>query len=234
MDHKTDEKDRGLEVAKQMAEEEEGVGRRPKGDVAKYVIPTIAVIWSFFQLSIASWLILDTVFIRAIHLGFALLIVFLNYPLFKKTRFGLKALSATDRIPLSDYVIAIIACLSAIYIALDYAGINTRYGAPIARDVVVGLVLLIFLLEASRRVIGPSLSIISLFFCLYAYFGPYMPDIIAFKGVSLRRFMGQITMSTEGIYGIPLDVSATIVFLFVLFGAMLDKAGGGRYFIQLA
>jgi TRAP transporter 4TM/12TM fusion protein len=90
------------------------------------------------------------------------------------------------------------------------------------------------LMEASRRVIGPALAIIAGFFCLYAFFGPYMPDVIAFKGVSLGRFMGQITMSTEGIYGIPLDVSATIVFLFVLFGAMLEKAGAGHYFIQIA
>ena len=234
MNDKPEEKDDGLEVAKRMAEEEEGVGRRPKGNIAKYIIPTIAVIWSFFQLSIASWLLLDTVFIRAIHLGFALLIVFLNYPLFKKTHWGLKFLSATNKIPIFDFIVAIIACFSAIYIAADYAGINTRYGAPIARDVVVGLFLLILLLEASRRVIGPALSVIAIFFCIYAFLGPYMPDLIAFKGVSLNRFMGQITMSTEGIYGIPLDVSATIVFLFVLFGAMLDKAGGGRYFIQLA
>jgi TRAP transporter 4TM/12TM fusion protein len=233
MNDKIEEKKDGLEVAKLMAEEEEGMGRRPKG-VAKWVIPTIAVMWSFFQLSIASWLILDTVFIRAIHLGFALLIVFLNFPFFKKSRWGLKFLSATNRIPIFDYVIAIMACLSALYIAIDYAGINERYGSPIFRDIVIGLILFIFLLEASRRVIGPALSIIAIFFCAYAFLGPYMPDVIAFKGVSLNRFIGQMTMSTEGIYGIPLDVSATIVFLFVLFGAMLDKAGAGKYFIQLA
>jgi len=78
------------------------------------------------------------------------------------------------------------------------------------------------------------LPIIALLFCFYSFFGPYMPDVISFKGVSMNRFVGQMTMSTEGIYGIPLDVSATIVFLFVLFGAMLDKAGAGHYFIQLA
>jgi TRAP transporter 4TM/12TM fusion protein len=227
------EKEEGLETAKKMAEEEEGVARRPKG-LTKWVIPTIGVIWCFFQLSIASWWILDTVFIRSIHLGFALLIVYLNYPVFKETRLGLKFLSIKDRIPPWDFVIAIIACLSAVYIAIDYAGINYRYGAPITRDLVIGLILLLLLLEAARRVIGPALSVIAGFFCLYAFFGPYMPDIIAFKGVSVSRFMGQITMSTEGIYGIPLDVSATIVFLFVLFGSMLDKAGAGHYFIQLA
>jgi len=227
------EKDDGLELAKKMAEEEEGIGRKPTGP-SKYVIPTIAVIWSIFQLSIASWLILDSTFIRAIHLGFALLIVFLNYPLFKKTHFGLKFLSTKTKIPIIDYLIAIVAAFSALYIAIDYAGMTTRYGAPILRDLIIGAALVILLLEASRRVIGPALPFIATVFILYSFLGPYMPDVIAFKGVSLNRFMGQMTMSTEGIYGIPLDVSATIVFLFVLFGAMLDKAGGGHYFIQLA
>jgi TRAP transporter 4TM/12TM fusion protein len=204
-----------------LAEEEEGVGRLPSGP-SKYVIPTIAVIWSFFQLSIASWLILDTVYIRAIHLGFALLIVFLNFPFLKKTRFGLKFLSATDKIPVLDYVIGIIAAFSAIYIMVDFGGIIERYGDPNTRDVVVGLGLTILLLEASRRVIGPALPAIATAFIAYSFLGPHMPDLIAFKGVSMDRFIGQMTMSTEGIYGIPLDVSATIVFLFVLFGAMLD------------
>ena len=226
------ENDNGLELAKKIALEEEGISRRPKG-YSKWIIPTIAVAWSLFQLSIASWLILDSTYIRSIHLGFALLIVFLNYPFFKKQRL-LKFLSATDKIPIFDYIIAFIACFCALYLVLDFEGITTRYGAPITRDIVIGIVLTFLLLEAARRVIGPALPIIAICFCIYAFFGPYMPDLIAFKGVSLNRFVGQMTMSTEGIYGIPLDVSATIVFLFVLFGAMLDKAGAGNYFIKLA
>jgi TRAP transporter 4TM/12TM fusion protein len=224
---------KAFQLAQRMAEEEEGVGRRPKG-YSKYVIPTIAVIWSLFQLSIASWLMLNSTFIRAIHLGFALLLVFLNYPFLKKSRLGLSFLSIKNRIPIMDYVIAVVAAFSALYIAIDYVGLTDRYGAPIFRDLLFGALLVILLLEAARRVIGPALPIIAICFCIYAFFGPYMPDLIAFKGISLNRFMGQMTMSTEGIYGIPLDVSATIVFLFVLFGAMLDKAGAGRYFIQLA
>jgi TRAP transporter 4TM/12TM fusion protein len=227
------ETDDGMELAKRLAEEEEGISRKPKGP-EKYVIPFVAVIWSLFQLSIPSWLVLDSTFIRAIHLGFAMLIVFLNYPLFKKTRFGLNYFSQKDKIPLLDYIVAAMACFSALYIAIDYTGMSTRYGTPIVRDTIIGLTLVVLLLEASRRVIGPALSVIATLFCVYAFFGPYMPDVIAFKGVSLNRFMGQMTMSTEGIYGIPLDVSATIVYLYVLFGAMLDKAGAGKYFIQLA
>jgi len=223
----------GLNLAKKMAEEEEGIYRSIEG-FSKYIIPSIAVCWSIFQLSIASFLIIDTVFIRAIHLGFALLIVFLNYPMLKQTRFGLEMLSTKNRIPIIDYIISIIACIAALYIAIDNQGLITRIGSPINRDLIFGVILVVLLLEASRRVIGPALPTISIVFIIYAFLGPYMPDLIAFKGVSLQRFIGQMTMSTEGIYGIPLDVSATIVFLFVLFGAMLDRAGAGQYFIQLA
>jgi len=233
MSSSINEENREIDLAKLIVKDEKTIERKPKGP-SQYVIPVIAVIWSCFQLSISSWFILDTIFIRAIHLGFALLIVFLNYPLFKKSHWGLKILYAKDRIPIFDYITGIIACFSAIYIAVDYIGITTRYGSPATRDIVVGTTLVVLLLEASRRVIGPALPIISILFSLYAFLGPYMPDLIAFKGVSLNRFMGQMTMSTEGIYGIPLDVSATIVYLFVLFGAMLERAGAGKYFIQLA
>lgn len=228
--HETDD---GLELARKMAEEEEGIGRQPEG-FSKYVIPTIAIIWSCFQISIAKWWTLDSTFIRAVHLGFALLIVFLNYPLMKKKRPGWGYFSVKDRIPILDYLIAILACLAALYIAIDYKGMINRYGAPIPRDIFIGVSLVLLLLEAARRVIGPALPVIATLFCIYSFFGPYMPDLIAFKGISVNRFVGQMTMSTEGIYGIPLDVSATIVFLFVLFGAMLDRAGAGHYFIQLA
>lgn len=204
---KIQETDEGIEAARRMAEEEEGIGRRPKGP-AKWVIPTIGVTWSLFQLSIASWLVLDSTYIRAIHLAFAMLMVFLSYPLFKKPRFGLKYFAQADRIPLLDYVIAIVGALSALYIAIDYNGLTTRYGAPILRDIVIGTILVVLLLEASRRVIGPALSVIATVFIAYAFLGPYMPEVIQFKGVSLNRFIGQMTMSTEGIYGIPLDVSA--------------------------
>jgi TRAP transporter 4TM/12TM fusion protein len=227
------QQDEGLELARRMAEEEEGIGRKPLG-AERYVVPAVAVIWCCFQLSIASWWILDTIFIRSIHLGFALLIVYLSFPMFKETHRGLKFLAVKHKIPIMDYGVAVIAAICATYIAIDYEGICARYGAPILRDMLIGFSLTVLLLEAARRVIGPALPVIALLFCVYAFFGPYMPDIIAFKGVSIGRFVGQMTMSTEGIYGIPLDVSATIVFLFVLFGAMLERAGAGRYFIQLA
>ena len=223
----------GMELAKRMAEEEEGIGRRPKG-WQKYIIPTIAVAWSLFQLALPRFIVLDTTYIRAIHLAFAMTLVYLNYPMFKKPIFGIRYFSRHSRITLLDMVLAAVACFSALYLVIFLDQINSRQGAPIQADIIFGLLLTVLLLEAARRTIGPALPIIATFFIGYCFFGPYMPDLIAFKGTSLNRFVGQMTMSTEGIYGIPLDVSATIVFLFVLFGAMLDKAGAGYYFIQLA
>ncbi len=126
------------------------------------------------------------------------------------------------------------AAVAALYIVLDYEGLAERQGSPIMRDAVFGLVLIVLLLEAARRSLGPALAVLATVFILYSFLGPYMPDVIAFKGVSLSRFIGQETMSTEGIYGIPLDVSSTIVFMFVLFGSIMDKAGGGQYFVRLA
>ena len=230
---RVDTVDDGMELARRLAEEEEGIGRRPEG-WQRYLIPTIAVAWSLFQLALPRFLLLDTTYIRAIHLAFAMALVFLNYPLWKKPHFGIRYLAEHRRIPLLDLLIAGLAAYSALYLILNYEAITLRYGAPSMTDTVVGLLLVVLLLEAARRTIGPALPIIAGGFVLYSFLGPYMPDLIAFKGTSLNRFVGQMTMSTEGIYGIPLDVSATIVFLFVLFGAMLDKAGAGHYFIQLA
>ena len=109
-----------------------------------------------------------------------------------------------------------------------------RSGTPLVRDIVIGIIAVILLLEASRRVIGPALSVVALVFTLYAFLGPYLPDIFAFRGVSLRKYMTQVFLSSEGIYGIPLGVSASIVYLFVLLGALLERAGAGSFFIRVA
>ena len=227
--------DEGAREALKIAEEAELGHKHIQGNSA-YIIPVIAAAWSLFQLAIASVLILDSILIRSVHLTFAITLVYLSYPLFKKPKPGRigRYLSARDRITTLDFVLAAAAALAALYIVIDYAGISMRPGALITRDVVVGIVLVAAVLEAARRSLGPVLPIVAIVFILYSFLGPYMPGVIAFKGVSLSRFINQITISTQGIYGIPLDVSATIVFLFVLFGAMLDQAGAGRYFVQLA
>ena len=228
-----DEED-GIEAAKLIAEEEESGFRHLTGFSAM-IVPTIAVIWSLFQLSVASWLIMNSSYIRAIHLGFAILITYLSYPTFKRPMKGaLSFLSARNRIPITDWVLGVISCLAALYFFLDYAGLATRAGAPLRRDLVVGGVLVLLLLEAARRVIGPALTLIASMFSLYVFFAERTPEFMAFKSASLGKYIDKISLSTEGIYGIPLDVSATIVFLFVLFGAMLERAGAGKFFIDLA
>jgi TRAP transporter 4TM/12TM fusion protein len=105
---------------------------------------------------------------------------------------------------------------------------------PNIRDIIIGICLIVFVFESSRRVIGLPLVIIAILFTLYAFFGPYMPAIFALRGVSLTKYLSQVALSTEGIYGIPLDVSANTVFLFVLLGAMLERAGAVHFFNDLA
>ena len=220
-------------VLREIIAEESGEIRTLHG-FERHLVPIIAVIWSLFQLSISSWLLLDSIAIRAIHLAFALVLLFLNIPFFKKPRPFFKFLSVRNHISWNDYLCAALGAISALYLYFDWEGIANRSGMPTTTDVIFGVMLLVLLLEAARRALGPALSVIALTFSLYAYFGPYMPDILAFRGVSVNRYLSQITLSGEGIYGIPLDVSARVVFLYVLLGALLEKAGAGKFFIDLA
>ncbi|UCG39503.1 MAG: TRAP transporter permease [bacterium] len=226
--------DEGIEEAKRIAEEEEAGFRHPEG-WQRHIVPTIAVTWCLFQLSIASWFLMNSIYIRAIHLGFAMLIAFFSYPAMKKPAKGFWSfLSARGRIPVFDLLLGLGACACALYLWLDYEGIMARYGTSVTRDLIIGGILVLFLLEAARRVVGPALTVIATAFTLYVFFAEHMPEAFAFKSASLAKYVDKISLSTEGIYGIPLDVSAMIVFLFVLFGAMLERAGAGRFFIELA
>ncbi|MBF9016432.1 MULTISPECIES: TRAP transporter permease [unclassified Oceanispirochaeta] len=228
--------DADLDKAQRIADEAEGGTRNIQTGLSRWVIPVIAAAWSIFQLSISSFILMESTLVRAIHLAFAICLVFLSHPMFKKPKKNryLNYFAKNDRFTVVDIIIALAATALALYIAIDYVGISGRQGIPIQRDLIIGFFLVLLLLEAARRALGPALPIVALVFILYSFFGPYMPSVLAFKGVSIQRFIGQITLSTEGIYGVPLDVSATIVFLFVLFGAMLDKAGAGKYFVDLA
>ena len=199
-----------------------------------YLVSGIAVLWALFQLSLPCFLIIDSTKERAIHLAFAMALLFLVSPCLRKSIRFCSFLSVKDRIPAMDYGLAVAGVLASLYIVLDYEGIAMRAGIPTVRDLIIGSILVILLLEATRRIIGPALPVIALLFTGYAFLGPYMPDFLAFKGVSLSRYLSNISLSTEGIYGIPLGVSSSIVYLFVLMGALLDKAGAGRFFTRLA
>ncbi len=153
--------------------------------------------------------------------------------------FGLAAYSALvpsdhRRIPLADWALALAAAYCALYLFLFYAEIGSRAGRPILMDLVVTGVGMVALLEATRRALGPALTIIAVVFLTYTFLGPYMPDLIAHRGASFNRAASQYWLSNEGVFGIALGVSTSFVFLFVLFGALLDRAGAGNYFIQVA
>ena len=137
-------------------------------------------------------------------------------------------------VPPWEWALAIVAALSSLYIYFFYDGISTRVGAPIMQDYVVAVIGLLLLLEATRRSLGPALMIVATVFLAYTFLGPYMPGIIAHKGNSLAEVVNHQWITTEGVFGIALGVSTSFVFLFVLFGALLDKAGAGNYFIQVA
>ncbi len=120
------------------------------------------------------------------------------------------------------------------YLFLFYAELAGRAGAPTQMDIIVSVTGMILLLEATRRALGPPLMVVALVFLVYTFAGPYMPDVIAHKGASLSKTMSHMWLTTEGVFGVALGVSTSFVFLFVLFGALLDRAGAGGYFIKVA
>ncbi|KZD09993.1 TRAP transporter permease [Oceanibaculum pacificum] len=206
--------------------------RSPAGPVGKLLLWT-AVAWSLFQLWYASPLpfmfnifILNDTEARSIHLAFALFLGFMAYPALKR--------SPRDYVPIQDWVMAVVAAFCAAYIFIFYRELAGRPGRPTDLDLITAAIGMLLLLEATRRALGPPLMIVAIVFLVYTFAGPYMPDVIAHKGASLQRTMDQQWISTEGVFGIALGVSTSFVFLFVLFGSLLDKAGAGNYFIKVA
>jgi TRAP transporter 4TM/12TM fusion protein len=221
---------------KQLSTEEliaQDVGARiPVGPMAQ-AIAGLALLWSLFQLWIASPLpfvfgigVLNDTETRSIHLAFALLLAFLAYPAFKR--------SPRDRVPMLDIALGLVAAASAAYLFICYQQLAQRPGSLTTADLVTACIGIPLLLEATRRALGPPLAIIALVFLVYSLAGPYMPGLLAHRGVSFNALANHQWITTEGVFGIALGVSTSFVFLFVLFGALLERAGAGHYFIQLA
>jgi len=225
-------KSKNLELAEELLREETGHIRNKK-KIDRIIIGVVSIAWALFQLALPRFIILDSITVRAIHLAFAIVLIFLTLPLAKR-KGEIKFLNSKNYIPFLDYILAGIACIAVLYIVFDWTGISMRAGIPNVRDIMMSILLILFVFEASRRVIGLPLVIIAILFTLYAFFGPYMPTIFALRGVSLEKYLSQVALSTEGIYGIPLDVSANTVFLFVLLGSMLERAGAVHFFNDLA
>ena len=204
------------------------------------IVGSIAIIWSLFQLWYASPFpfmfdigMFKGLPARAIHLGFALTLAFLIYPISKR-----------KKISIFDILISFIAAFCCLYIYFFYDQLVDRGGILLTVtiwekfnlpvELIIGSCGILILIEATRRVFGLPLVIIAVCFLLFSYFGRYAPEIISHGGLSLNRLVGFQWLDQEAIFGIPIGVSVDFIFLFVLFGALLETAGGGKYFLDLA
>ena len=206
------------------------------------LIGGVAIAWTLFQLWYASpfpFIFNFGQFIdvpaRAIHLAFAFTLCFLLYPSIKSKR--------NQKIQLIDFVFVFLGLVTTLYLVIGYEGLVHRQGLmstitilsfTIPYEIIIGSTGIILLLEATRRVVGLPLVIIAVIFILFSFFGRILPDLIAHPGLSLNRLVGYHWLGGEAIFGIPISVSVGFIFLFVLFGSVLDAAGGGKYFLNLA
>ncbi|MFO7767263.1 MAG: TRAP transporter permease [Pelovirga sp.] len=216
---------------KKVMAETEGGARNPTGALPKKVLFFVPLFWSLFQLWYASPLpyifnifILNDTQARSIHLAFAMFLAFTAFPTLKR--------SPSSYIPVQDWLLALLATFCGAYLYLFYADLSMRPGSPTTIDLIVSVMGLILLLEATRRALGPPLMVVGAVFMVYTFGGQHMPDVIAHKGASLAKGMSHYWLGTEGVFGVALGVSTSMVFMFVLFGAMLEKAGAGNYFIR--
>lgn len=253
--------DDGRRIAEDIVVMVESGPRSPKGKISSWVITILCLMWSAFQLyyaqspfgfkiELGSFVIdfgLDSFRARSWHLAFAIALVYLAYPSFKEQEpswwvrlirkifpgFGAKR-SIRDYIPISDWILAIIGVCLSLYIWYYYDDIIMRGGLPERYELWLGFAMVIVLLEAARRCLGPALPIIASVFLAYNLLGSYMPEVLRHSADMVDLVIASQYISTDGVFGVPLKVSTEFVFLFVLFGALLEKAGAGKYFIDVA
>jgi len=215
-------------------------GRNPTGWQGKMIL-TIAFLWAVFQLYIASnlpfylaehldlrWLIVNSTSARRIHFAFALVLAAMAFPLFKS--------SSRDSIPWYDWIVVALSIVVALHAVVLSDQIAVRAGLPTTGDLVVSSVGMVILAIAVYRALGLPLMIVAMIFVLYVFFGDarWLPEVMQWKGASYGKAMWHFWMQEEGVFGVALSVSASLIFLFVLFGAILEKAGAGNYFIKIA
>ncbi len=220
------------EALQRLVAEADTGGRKPAVTVKRFVM-LICLLWAMFQFWYASPLpfalgfgVLNDTEARSIHLGFALFLGFLLWPFSSR--------SQSDRVPWFDWLFAVLACFAGAYLLIFYSELATRPGQPTRFDVFAASLGLLLLLEATRRAVGLPMALLALLFIAYAMAGPWMPEVLQHKGASLNRLISHMWLTTEGVYGIALGVSTSAIFIYVLFGALLDRAGGGNYMMQVS
>ncbi|MCC8058297.1 TRAP transporter permease [Cloacibacillus sp.] len=191
------------------------------------MVALLAVAMSCFHFYTSGFGLLLAQMQGAVHLAFTLALVFLLYPATSKQ-------SKTSGIPFYDFILAALGVASALYLVFFFNDLVTRAGLPTTTDLVMGFILIATLLEATRRISNPVLPCLAIIALLYCYFGRYMPQMLAHRGFSVARIVNHMYLGTEGIFGTPLEVSSTFVFMFILFGAVLEKTGLGKFIIDLS
>lgn len=191
------------------------------------LIAVICIVFSLFQIYTGLFGVLDAMIQRCVHLSFGLALVFLLCP----TK---RSLVKGGRIHLLDIALAILAIIPPSYILFNYQSLILRAGTVTPLDTVIGVLGIVMVIEAARRIVGMPIVCVVLAFVAYGFLGPYMPGSLAHRGLSVNQMVGHLFFTTEGVYGIPMGVSSTFIFLFILFGAYLEKTGLGKFFIDIA
>ena len=199
--------------------------RRPEG-FWKMAIKVICIAFSLFQFYTAGFGVLPAQIQRPLHVFFAFVLVFLLYPSCKS--FSRKSMHWFD------VILAVVSGATMIYLIVNYQEIMYRGGVPTQLDLIFGALAILFTFEVSRRIVGWPIVLVALVFVLYAHFGKYLPGFFAHRGFTWTRIINHMYLTTEGILGAPIGVSSTFVFMFILFGAFLNKTGLGKFFIDLA
>ena len=212
-----------LKEAEKYVQEEEGPTRRLEGRIG-IGVTVIAVVMSLVHLYAAPGIIMTQV-LRGIHVGFVLFLSFLVFPGWKRN---------ANRIYWFDYLCALLAVASILYMLVDFDSFIYRSVVPTTWDQILGVVLILLILEASRRTSGWIIPAVILGFILYAFAGPYLPNPWTHRGYDVSRLVGHMYMTLEGIFGVPIDVSSTFIILFTIYGAFLEVSGAGKFFIDFS
>ncbi len=191
------------------------------------IISIICICFSLFQIYTGIFGARDAMIQRCIHLSFGICLVFLLCP----TK---KSWIKNGRFNPLDVILAILAMIPPIYILVNYQALILRAGTVTPTDAIIGTLGMLMVLEAARRIVGLPIVIVVVCFLAYGFLGPYMPGPLAHRGLTINQMVGHIFFTTEGVFGIPLGVSSTFIFLFILFGAYLEKTGLGKFFIDIA
>lgn len=190
-------------------------------------IAALCICFSLFQLYTGFFGVMDAMLQRAVHLSFGLSLVYLLCPV-------KRSWIRSGRIHPLDLCLAIISIIPPVYILVNYQSLILRAGTVTQTDMLVGALGIVMVIEAARRIVGLPIVIVVICFLIYGFFGPYMPDSIAHRGLNLDQMVAHLFFTTEGVFGIPMGVSSTFIFLFILFGAYLEKTGLGKFFIDIS